>query len=338
MPDPSPRILVIQLKRIGDLILTAPLVARIRAERPDAWITLAVCDAAGDLAPCVPGVDEVLHFRRGRVNAGYWGGLLRGRPFDIALDCDGTDRSAATAWLSAAPVRVTHAKHLKSFPRNRIFHRGCAASLKEFHTTDHLGALAETAGIGGSTPPLRLTVPEADLTATAALGLPPRYVVVHPGSARIEKFWVAERWAGLIDHLTLSCGLPVVVTGGPWDVEQRHLAEIAERSQQGFRNLAKKTSVAAMAAVISQAALAVTVDTGALHLAAAFQIPQVALFGPTNPFRWGPRHARSWIVRAGKPGPLPGTHAFPKADDFAPMEAISLDEVIAAVARAQTPS
>jgi ADP-heptose:LPS heptosyltransferase len=179
-------------------------------------------------------------------------------------------------------------------------------------------------------------VPASDLAGLDALGLPPAYAVVHPGSARREKFWIAQRWAALIDHLTQVCGLPVVVTGGPWRVELDHLAEIARHSRAGFRNLAGQTSLAAMAAVISKASLAITVDTGALHLAAAFRVPQVALFGPTNPFRWGPRHERAWIVRAGKPGPLPGPHLFPKPDDFAPMEAIGLDEVIEAARLAQT--
>lgn len=332
----SPRILVIQLKRIGDLILTAPMIARLRAQRPAAHLSLAVCDAAGALAPCLPGIDEIFHFQRGQLNGGYWSRLLKGRPYEMVLDCDGTDRAALTAWLTGAPVRVTYAKHRKSFPQRRIFTHGCKALLKDHHTIDHLAALLDTVEIGGTTPPLRLTVPASDLLAAEGLGLPPAYAVLHPGSARIEKFWVAERWARLIDHISETCGLPVVVTGGRWEVEKRHLAEIAQHSRIGFHNLAGKTSVPGMAAVVSRAALAVTVDTGALHLASSFQVPQVALFGPTNPFRWGPRHDRAWIVRAGHPGPMPGTTLFPKPDDFAPMEAISLEEVTDAVSRAQS--
>jgi len=333
----GPRILVIQLKRIGDLILTAPMLARLREEVPDARICLAVCDAAGFLAPCIPGVDEVFHFQRGRINLGYWSGVFANRPFDIAFDCDGTDRSAFTALLSGAPVRVAYAKHRKGFPREDIFTHGCGASLKEYHTIDHVAALLDTVGIGGTTPPLRLIVPESGVAAATALNLPPKYAVVHPGSARIEKFWPAERWAVLIDHIASVSGLPVVVTGGPWEVEARHLAEIARLSRQGFINLAGNTSVATMAAVLSRAALAVTVDTAALHLAAAFGVPQVALFGPTNPFRWRPRHERAWIVQAGKPSPLRADQPFPKPDDFAPMEEISVEAVIDAVERLRQP-
>jgi len=330
----APRILVIQLKRIGDLVLTAPMVARLRAQVPEARIGLAVSDAAGALAPALPGVDEVFHFRRGQINAGYWGGIIGARPFDIAFDCDGTDRAAATALVSGAAVRVTYAKHRKIFPRDRIFTHGCGASLKEYHTIDHLAALLDTVGIGGETPPLRLELPVAPREAADGLALPERYAVVHPGSARIEKFWPAERWARVIDHLSESAGLPVVVTGGTWKVETEHLAEIARHSRVKFRDLAGKTSLTGMAAVLARASLVVTVDTGALHLASAFGVPQVALFGPTNPFRWGPRHERAWIVRAGKPGPLPGTHLFSKADDFAPMDEIGVEEVVQAVRQA----
>ncbi|MBU6303106.1 MAG: glycosyltransferase family 9 protein [Verrucomicrobia bacterium] len=330
----APRILVIQLKRIGDLILTAPMLARLRQQVPDARIGLAVSDAAGPLAPCLPGVDEVFHFRRGRLNAGYWTGIARARPFEIAFDCDGTDRAVATAWLSGAAVRVTHARNRRTFPRDRIFTHGCGALLSKFHTADYLATLLDAVGLGGETPPLRLQLPPEAWTAADGLGLPPRYAVVHPGSARIEKFWPPERWARVIDHLSRSLDLPVVVTGGPGRMEREHLAEIARLSATGFRNLAGNTSVPAMAAVLARATLAVTVDTAALHLASAFTVPQVALFGPTNPFRWGPRHERAWIVRAGKPGPVPGTQPFPEPDDFAPMEEIGVDEVIGAIGSA----
>ncbi len=333
-PMEAPRILVIQLKRIGDLVLTAPMVARLREQVPDARIGVAVSDAAGALAPCLPGVDDVFHFRRGQLNADYWGGIAVARPFDVAFDCDGTDRAAATALVSGATVRVTYAKHRRSFPRDRIFTHGCGASLKEYHTIDHVAALLDTVGIGGETPPLRLELPREAREAAEALALPERYVVVHPGSARIEKFWPAERWARVIDDLSESIGLPTVVTGGPWKVEAEHLTEVARLSKQGFCNLAGKTSLTCMAAVLARASLAITVDTAALHLASAFGVPQVALFGPTNPFRWGPRHERAWIVRAGKLGPLPGTHVFSKPDDFAPMEEIEVEEVLEAARRA----
>ncbi|RFC47076.1 MAG: heptosyltransferase-2/heptosyltransferase-3 [Verrucomicrobia bacterium] len=330
----APRILVIQLKRIGDLILTAPMLARLREQMPAARISLAVSDAAGFLAPCLPGVDDIIHFQRGRINAGYWAAIAGARPFEIAFDCDGTDRAAATAWVSGAAVRVTHAKHRKTFPRDRIFTLGCEASLKAHHTIDYLAALLDAAGIGGETPPLSLQLPREAREAADGLGLPDQYAVVHPGSARIEKFWSAERWAQVIDHLSQRVGLPVVVTGGPGRMETEHLSEIQRRSRSGFRNVAGHTSVATMAAVLARASLALTVDTAALHLASAFGVPQVALFGPTNPFRWGPRHGRAWVVRAGKPGPLPGTHRFPEPDDFAPMAEIAVDEVIEAAAKA----
>jgi ADP-heptose:LPS heptosyltransferase len=91
-------------------------------------------------------------------------------------------------------------------------------------------------------------------------------------------------------------------------------------------NLAGKTDLLTLAAVVESAALVVSCDTAMVHLAAAFRRPQVALFGPTNPFHWRPRHDAVRVVSAAQPdGPM--TNFQPRMKG-APMDRISTNVVI----------
>ena len=91
------RILVIQLKRIGDVILTTPLLAALRENLPEAEITLALDASTAALAPALD-ADRTLVFRRGLAGLGFWRELARGG-FDICLDVTGNDRSATATSL-----------------------------------------------------------------------------------------------------------------------------------------------------------------------------------------------------------------------------------------------
>ena len=112
------RILAIQIKRIGDLVLTAPALRRLRRDRPDAHITLVTLDAAGQLVPCIPGIDEHLNYRSGRANLALWSQLALGR-YDVVLDFNGTDRAAFMTFLSHAGIRAGYEKRAIAFRMRR---------------------------------------------------------------------------------------------------------------------------------------------------------------------------------------------------------------------------
>ena len=98
------KILALQLKRIGDLILTTPALAALRRDFPSAQVTLIVADACGELLPAIESVDQGLVFLRGRWNASLCKQIAFQR-FDVCLDFTGNDRSAFLAALSRAPRR-----------------------------------------------------------------------------------------------------------------------------------------------------------------------------------------------------------------------------------------
>ena len=155
------------------------------------------------------------------------------------------------------------------------------------------------------------------------------FVILHPGSARAEKFWVARRWAEVADRMFDDGQLRCVLTGGKSRMEQEHIARIKAHLQHPVIDLSGELDLLSLAALLQRARLLVTIDSAPMHLAAALGTPQVALFGPTNPFHWRPRgDARHRFCRPDKPHPV--TDFVPKQPPR-PMKEISTEQVIDAM-------
>ena len=300
-------VLAIQLKRIGDLVLTAPALRAMRTG--GARVTLAVHEGTAALLPALVGfsVDEALVYRTAGGNFSLWRRLARGG-WDTSVDFTGRDRSALMTGLAHATRRVIARPALrKGGWRRWVYNAVVDSSVRERHTVDHY--LDHLQGIGMSAaadgPALHLPA-EHVVRADAALvdaGIDGPFAVVHPGSARAEKYWVPERWAEIIRHLARERGLPCVLTGGKGDpFEDAHLAQIRTALAADAdlcADFAGRLDLLTLAATLSRAAMCVSVDSGPMHLAAAFRRPQIALFGPTNPFHWQPRHPQAVVLRAG---------------------------------------
>jgi ADP-heptose:LPS heptosyltransferase len=162
---------------------------------------------------------------------------------------------------------------------------------------------------------------------TESLKIP--FVLVHPGTARPEKYWPAERWARLVQWCEATLGMPCVLSGSADGHEQAHLADIKKLYPEiAKRDLSGRLDLLTLAALTQAAALVLTVDSAPMHLAASFGTPQVALFGPTNPFHWRPRHERAVVLQAKPPEGLP---EFRPQGTGAAMTEISTQRVIDAI-------
>ncbi len=296
------RILVLQLKRIGDTILTAPALEMVRLLWPESTIEVVLHGPSVGLAPMLPGLDHVHHWRDGALNLETLGAVARGG-WDMALDFTGTDRSFFLLALSRAPARFAWEKQASSglFRRLATTH-SVAASARDLCTVHYHLAMVEAAALalaGRKAPPLPSPphllsppIPEA------VSSLPEKYVVIHPGTARDEKYWGTESWLTVVRHLINCHQMPVVLTGAGDDRESAHLAPLRAAAHPGLVDLAGKLDLAGSASVISRASLVLTVDSAAMHLAGQFARPQIALFGPTNPYHWAPRHPKAVVLAA----------------------------------------
>jgi len=328
----SVNILLLQLKRIGDLILTIPAIETLRRNFPAARVTLVVSSECAALLPAVSNVDRILLARRNLRDLTLFLAVA-GQKFDYCVDFTRNDRSAFLAFLSGARRRiVSYRVRDQSRRRARVYNDFVTVRMRDMHTVDYHLALLGPLGLSDVSHALHLELSRTAYEKANALRrdwkITKPYVIFHPGSARREKFWEPQRWSDAIDHVRSNSRISAVLTGGASRVEQEHLREIKSKTLQPVADLSEKTDLLTLAALIGQARLLVTVDSAPMHLAAATQTPQVILFGPTNPFHWRPRESPALILQGESTAPLT---EFSAVRPRLPMGQISTDAVIGAM-------
>jgi heptosyltransferase III len=328
----SVNILLLQLKRIGDLILTLPAIATLRENFPTARITLAISRECADLLPTIPNVDRILLVRRNLRDLVLFLGLARER-FDYCIDFTRNDRSALLVFLSGASKRIVYRRRDRfQEQRARVYSDFVNVRKLAMHTIDYNLALVGPLGVRNVSRALHLELPQEAREKANALKRDSKinepYVIFHPGSARAEKFWEPQRWVDVIEHAGSRSQTSVVLTGGASRAEQKHLREVKGRLRQPVVDLSGKTDLLTLAALIEGACLLVTVDSAPMHLAAVTQTPQVILFGPTNPFHWRPLESPALILQGESAIPLT---EFSPEQTCLPMRQISTAAVIGAM-------
>jgi ADP-heptose:LPS heptosyltransferase len=236
--------------------------------------------------------------------------------------------------MSKARRRITFEWVQRSRFRHVFYNEFVGSSVRENHTVDHYLHLLRALNI-----PIRkeaqavLHLPEwAPRKAGQLLGeagVTGPFVLVHPGTARPEKYWQAARWAEVIRWCEENLQRPCVLSGSMDGHEQNHLEAIKEAYPGvGERDLSGRLDLLTLAALTQSASLVLTVDSAPMHLAGAFGTPQVALFGPTNPFHWRPRRERAIIIQSQGPVSPP---EFRPSHPGGPMTEISTRHVIDAI-------
>ena len=321
-------ILLIQIRRIGDLILTTPAIAALRKKFPDARISLAVAFDGEELLPAIPGIDRGLVVN----NARSWLEIARDK-FDYCVDFTRNDRSALLTWLSRAKSRITRERRKqRSTVRASAYNQFVVAPARPQHTIDSYLRLLEPLEVRDPSLEIQLHLPSGARAAADRLRalhkIDNQYIIFHPGSARAEKFWEAQRWADLLDYTSAHHDVDLVLTGGNSALEQNHLREIKSNLRREVVDLSGKTDLLTLASLIDRAQLLVTVDSAPMHLAAATRRSQIALFGPTNPFHWRPRDSAALILQGRSTSPL---REFSPDQPRVPMNEISTEAVIDAM-------
>ncbi|MEY2503849.1 MAG: heptosyltransferase, partial [Verrucomicrobiota bacterium] len=153
-------ILLIQLKRIGDLILTTPAIAALREKFPEAHVSLVVSPAVSELLPAIAGIDKVFTVRGKTDDAFDWLALSLGK-FDYCLDFTRNDRSSFLTFLSGARKRITSDHpNLRTKLRARSYNEFVEAPVGNLHTVDYHLGLLKALGLENASRAIRLHLPE----------------------------------------------------------------------------------------------------------------------------------------------------------------------------------
>jgi lipopolysaccharide heptosyltransferase I len=301
----APRIALIKLSALGDVVHALPLAATLRAARPRARLAWIVERREAAVLRGHPAVDEVIvadtrAWRRarrpGEIRAvlrevrRFRRRLARWR-FDVALDAQGLMKSGLITAVCRAPLRVGFSAGWGREPLHALaLNRRVRPSPAARHVVDQYLELLAPLGIVERHRDFRLPATPAiearmeDWLATAGLKPHGRLVVLNPGAGRPDKRWPLEHFATLARGLAHDADAQVLVTWGPG--EEAAARVIVEGA--GTAVLAPPTDLDALLALLRRASVVVAADTGPLHMAAALGTACVGLYGPTTVARNGP--------------------------------------------------
>ena len=332
------RICIVLLTGLGDVIHGLPLVNALRDHDPEARITWVVEPMPAPALHPHPSIDEVVVYRK-------WDGVrgvlalakaLSGRRFDLTLNLNVYTKSVWPTLLSRAPVRV-------GFDRARSFEGVWLASNRHLpptpraHTQEMFLQFLDVLGVPRPEPlEWRIPFTDDELRAQAEFfrafdGRPVAALV--PASAQRKKDWLPERYAAVADTLEGDFGFRTVLVGGPGEREGAIAREISRRAATPPA-WAMGDGIRRLMWTLAGCDLVVAPDTGPVHIARAFGVPVVGLYGRTNPWRVGPFRAFEdlWVDRYTDPGHPPDSSLWDPRDGR--MEQITVDDVLERVQRA----
>ncbi len=277
---PRARVLVVALRRLGDVLLTTPLIRSLKRAYPDASIDVLVFAGTEGIVTGNPDIAEIV-VMPARPTLGQSLAVARKlwRRYDLAVSTQSGDRPTAFAWaagrISVGPVE---GEKLATRVKRAALSRAVAVN-RGGHRVDEMLGLASALGIA----PVGEVVAPAG-TLRAELRPAQAYTVIHAAPMFRYKRWTDDGWRALAAALAAR-GLAVVATGAPSDRE--FLDELWRDSPEVIR---RDGALAwpELATLIGGASVYVGPDTSVTHLAAATGAPTVALFGPTDPRIWGP--------------------------------------------------
>lgn len=334
------RILLIKLSALGDVVHTFAVLNKLRNRYPRARIDWLIKPSVADLVRHHPAVSNVILFPDQELRKPWAHGgealagvtrlfrTLREPHYDLVIDMHGQFRTAVAARFAGAPVRIgfdrprrsVRAASDRNLPAAVYRHAWIGAregswlaythhiplDTLDLHAADRYLRLGLLLGFDDKPADFSFVIP-ADAAqraerllsehGIAAQGPASRFVLLAPGSVWETKQWPPEKFAAVARHC-LAAGTPAVLVGAANEAEA--CATIAAAAP-GVVNLCGQTSLLELTALTRRCAIAVTNDSGPMHLANALGRPTVSVFGPTDSLWAGPYRHRDKVIEAGVP-------------------------------------
>jgi len=304
--EPPATLLVRAVNWLGDAVLTTPALGAVRAAFPGSRIALAAKPLVAELFRHHPDVDEIIVYEKEGRHAGAAGMLrmaaeLRRRRIGKAILFQNAFDAALLAFLAGIPAREGYATD----GRRMLLSRAVPATeevLHLHHAEYYLHLVSELGIARPANPAMRLQVTGEERESMAArlagLGVTNggRILGINPGATYgSAKRWFPDRFAAAADALSEEWGASVVLMGSA--PEMPLSAEIEAAMRRRPVNLAGKTTVRELMALLSLCGFLVTNDSGPMHIAAALGVPIAAIFGPTDWRTTSPWTGKARIVR-----------------------------------------
>ncbi len=336
----APRILIIRLSSLGDILHALPAFEDLRASFPGAKIDWLVGQKSKFLLSAVRGIHSI-HvldtdaLRRFPPDGSAWRRArdlvrdLKAQRYDFSIDFQGLLKTAVLGFVSGARVRLGFSKRLaREAPAHWFYHRTLDRPPVQVHVLTLNRMLAELAGAHAAAASCSFSVPEDDSTHIESLLKQEDlqdFIVINPGGGWPTKMWSPERYGLLAKRIQTELGFKVVVTTGPG--EEPLYQAIAGNCGDVIHF---PVTFLQLIPLLKKARLFIGGDTGPFHLACAVGTAVVGIFGPTSTVRNGPwRGGEETVIHR-----LPCSDCYGRAcsADNKCMD-IAIDEVFAAITR-----
>jgi heptosyltransferase-2 len=343
-PDQIKSLLVRGTNWVGDAIMSVPALREIRRLFPQSQITLLVRPWVKDVYSDVPFVDEVVELdsqgrHRGWTGFGRLASELRRKEFDLAILLPNSIGAALAVWRAGIPRRLGYERDW----RGPLLSHACKIDpgVQKVHQVYYYLGILSGAGLlparlwedTNYQPSIAIGVRDSDRQAARRLlqgkKIDPGEMLigVNPGASYgPAKRWLPDRYAGVADRLAETHGARILLFGAANEISIAR--EIAKQMRHAAVVLAGETTLGELMAVIRECSLLVTNDSGTMHLAAALDTPQLAIFGSTSELATGPLGSKSRVIKH----PVECSPCFLRdcPIDFRCMTRISADQVFGA--------
>jgi len=290
-------ILIVQLRRIGDVLCTMPVIGVLRRSFPKAEIDFLVEEPSDQLVRLDPHLDGTLVYKK--EEAWSWIRRVRAGRYDWVLDFHANGRTLVLTALSGAPVRAGFAGPVT----RRLAYDRLIPGLPGGYIVEQKMELLKGLGVADRGWKWELPLPEAEKAWTESLlresgisGSRQRIVGIAPASRRAARRWLPERFSEVMKELK-SRGCHVVLLWGPGERDfVESLARAAGPDGAGRTLIPPPATLLQSSALIARCDLVLATDNGPKNIAIALGVPTVTVMGPTNPLSFNPHDDPAHVV------------------------------------------
>jgi len=299
------RILIVRTDRVGDVILSTPVIKALRDAYPAAYMAMMVRPYTKIIVEGNPYLDEVIVYDKDKKEKNWLGNFLFSRrlaekKFDLAVVLNPSNRSNFIPFLAGIPKRVGYNRKMGFLLTDKIKdtkHEGKKHEIEyNLDVVRHLGIQPQDKNT------FMPTSPEAEKWVESIFtkeNIKPtdKLVVLNPGSSDNSKIWPAQRYATVGEKLAQK-GYKIVILGGPGD---RGIAQqIMTKMHNPFINMVGNNNISQAASFLKKCSLFISTDTGPMHIASSLGVPIIAILGRNqpglSPTRWGPHNKNSRLL------------------------------------------
>ncbi|MDD3087146.1 MAG: lipopolysaccharide heptosyltransferase II [Candidatus Omnitrophica bacterium] len=338
LPREYKRILVVRTDRIGDVLLSTPVIKVLRDNYPHAFIAVMVSPYSKEIVDENPYLDEVVLYDKDAKEKGWFSSIKFARKlsrskFDLAIILHPTNRVHLIAYLAGIPKRIGYDRKMGFLLTDKFSHKKQLGQKHELeYNLDLLKDLGLKINDKSLFMPIRPASEEwaADFLKLQGIKEIDRLLLINPAASCPSKIWPANRFAEAADRLVKRYGLKVIIVCGPKDIL---IAEnvLAQMKAPAY-SLAGKVSLSQLASLLKRSVLFISNDSGPVHIASALGVAVISIFGRKqsglSPRRWGPVGLRDKVLH--KDVGCLDCLAHNCKKDFACLKAITVEDVLEA--------